>query len=127
MFTISKRYAFSASHVLVGLPEGHPCGRLHGHNYEVEVVVSSLSLDGRGFVVDYHEIDAILKPIIETLDHHHLNDVAVLRGDQPSAEIIARRLWEAIDRARPDFLHGDWNVDAVRVSETPKTVAEFCP
>jgi 6-pyruvoyltetrahydropterin/6-carboxytetrahydropterin synthase len=37
MYTIAKRFAFSASHVIGGLSVDHPCGRLHGHNYEVEV------------------------------------------------------------------------------------------
>ena len=54
-FTVSKRFAFSASHLLDGLADGHPCARLHGHNYEVEVVAASADLDPRGFVVDYHD------------------------------------------------------------------------
>jgi P-type Ca2+ transporter type 2C len=41
MYTIAKRFAFSASHVIGGLPADHPCARLHGHNYEVEVVLQS--------------------------------------------------------------------------------------
>src|SRR5262249_12296187 len=35
MYTITKRFAFSASHIIGGLLPDHPCGRLHGHNYEV--------------------------------------------------------------------------------------------
>ena len=38
MYTIAKRFAFSASHIIGGLPDKHPCSRLHGHNYEVEVL-----------------------------------------------------------------------------------------
>ena len=41
MYTITKRFAFSASHIIGGLPNGHPCARLHGHNYEVEVVLQA--------------------------------------------------------------------------------------
>ncbi|HBU96439.1 6-pyruvoyl trahydropterin synthase family protein, partial [Thalassospira lucentensis] len=37
MFTITKQFAFSASHQLAGLDADHPCSRLHGHNYIVEV------------------------------------------------------------------------------------------
>ena len=37
MYIISKEYHFSASHQLHDLPEDHPCHRLHGHNYVVEV------------------------------------------------------------------------------------------
>ena len=48
MYTIAKRFAFSASHVIGGLPADHPCARLHGHNYEVEVVLQSPTLDAVG-------------------------------------------------------------------------------
>ena len=40
MNTISKEFHFSASHQLFGLKEGHPCGRLHGHNYIVKIFLS---------------------------------------------------------------------------------------
>ena len=39
MFSISKQFHFCASHIIEGVPEGHPCGRLHGHNYVVELVL----------------------------------------------------------------------------------------
>ena len=36
MFTLTKKYQFSAAHMI----EGHPvCGHLHGHNYVVTVSV----------------------------------------------------------------------------------------
>jgi 6-pyruvoyltetrahydropterin/6-carboxytetrahydropterin synthase len=41
MYTITKQFSFSASHVLDHLPEGHPCARrLHGHNYIAELVLA---------------------------------------------------------------------------------------
>ena len=39
MYTIAKTFAFSASHIIGGLPAEHPCARLHGHNYEVMIVL----------------------------------------------------------------------------------------
>jgi len=56
MYTIAKRFAFSASHTIGGVPPEHPCARLHGHNYEVEVILQSASLDAIGFVRDYGEL-----------------------------------------------------------------------
>ena len=41
MYTIAKQFSFSASHVIDGVPEDHPCGRLHGHNYTVEVQLAA--------------------------------------------------------------------------------------
>ena len=86
MYTISKRFEFSASHQLDHLPDGHQCARLHGHNYRVEIVVRG-GLDERGFVRDFAEIDADLAPLLAQVDHRLLNDVEGL--ENPTAEIIA--------------------------------------
>jgi 6-pyruvoyltetrahydropterin/6-carboxytetrahydropterin synthase len=84
MYTIAKTFAFSASHIIGGLPPEHPCGRLHGHNYEVEVILQAAALDGVGFVRDYRELSALKEFLDATLDHNHLNDV--LGHDKTTAE-----------------------------------------
>ena len=118
MYTISKRFAFSASHIIGGLPAGHPCGRMHGHNYEVEVVLQSPTLDSVGFVRDYHELGALRDFIDSTLDHKHLNDV--LAHDRTTAEVISKWLY--------DWCKARWpEVAAVRLSETPRVFAEYRP
>lgn len=73
-FTVSKRFSFEAAHSLPHLPEGHKCRNVHGHSYVIEIFCTG-PLDARGFVVDYAEISAAMKPIIEQLDHRNLNDV----------------------------------------------------
>lgn len=118
MYAVSKRFAFSASHILHGLGDDHPCSRLHGHNYEVEVLVEADTLDARGFVVDFRELDPVKRWIDEVLDHRHLNDV--LEG-QPSAEAIARCVFEWCERQLP------FDVAAIRVWETPRAYAEYRP
>jgi len=118
MYTIAKRFAFSAAHVIGGLPAEHPCARLHGHNYEVEVELQSAALDSIGFVRDYHEL-SVLKDFIGTsLDHRHLNQV--LGHDRTTSEVIAKWIY--------DWCKARWpEVAAVRVSETPQTWAEYRP
>lgn len=117
MYTITKQFAFSAAHQLHGLRADHPCSRVHGHNYTVEVELRSEQLDATGFVVDYNDL-ALLKQYIDgTLDHRNLNDVLPV---QTSAENLARHLY--------DWCAARWpQVAAVRVSETPKTWAEYRP
>ena len=115
MYTIAKRFVFSASHCLAHLGEHHPCARLHGHNYEVEVQLTSEGLDARGFVVDYGDLAAVKVWLGETFDHRHLNDVL----ERPTAELIARAVY--------DQFHEQLPLVAVRVSETPKTWAEYRP
>jgi len=117
MYTIEKQFEFSAAHQLDGLPESHPCSRLHGHNYSVVVVLQSDKLDEHGFVVDFGELRKLRQYIDENLDHHYLNDVLQF---QPTAENIARHLF---------FLCLGWwpETVAVKVSETSKTWATYWP
>jgi 6-pyruvoyltetrahydropterin/6-carboxytetrahydropterin synthase len=114
MFEISKRFEFSASHQLRGLPRGHQCGRLHGHNYAVEIVLRSERLDRRGFVRDYGELSALKGFIDRHFEHRHLN--RLLR--QPTAEAIARLIYRWAAARWPETF-------AVRVSETPRTWATY--
>ena len=118
MFAVSKRFSFSASHVLHGLGDDHPCSRLHGHHYAVEVIGEDDERDERGFVVDFRELDPVKRWIDDVLDHRHLNDVL---DAQPSAEAIARHVHEWCGKELP------FDVAAVRVWETPKAFAEYRP
>lgn len=119
-YRVSKRFGFAASHVLHGLGPDHPCSRLHGHNYEVEVMAEADELDHRGFVVDFGELDDVKRWIDETLDHRHLNDV--MEG-QPSAEAIARLVHDWCRKELPDPVAD--RIVGVRVWETPKAYAEY--
>lgn len=116
MFKITKQFGFSASHQLSGLAPDHPCSRLHGHNYLVEVELRSAHLNAVGFVRDYRELDSIKRYIDEELDHRHLNDV--MGRMNPTAENIAGYLYHLLLPDCPELY-------AVRISETSKTWAEY--
>jgi 6-pyruvoyltetrahydropterin/6-carboxytetrahydropterin synthase len=120
MYQVSKRFGISASHVLHGLGDDHPCSRLHGHNYEIEILAQAAELDQRGFVVDFRELDDVKRWLDATLDHRHLNDV--LEG-QPSAEAIARFVYEWC-RSQLPVPVGE-RIVAVRAWETPRAYAEY--
>lgn len=118
MYRITKEFHFSASHQLFGLPEGHQCARLHGHNYIVVVELASETLNTHGFVRDYHELAPLKRYIDDELDHRHLNDV--LGNDSVTSENLAKHLY--------DWCAARWpETAAVKVSETPKTWAEYRP
>lgn len=116
MFIIKKEFSFSASHQILDLPSEHPCARLHGHNYRVEVVLHAKELNSVGFVRDYRELSAFKDYLDEKLDHRHLNDV--LGDDCVTAERMAQFFYNWCKAKWPE-------VKAVRVSETPKTWAEY--
>ena len=118
MYRITKEFHFSASHQLFGLPEDHQCARLHGHNYIVVIELAAQELNAHGFVRDYLELAPLKRYIDDRLDHRHLNDV--LGDDCVTAERIARHLYEWCSARWPETA-------AVKVSETPKTWAEYRP
>ena len=107
---VGRTYRFEAAHHLPRLPEGHRCRNLHGHNYRVEIVVAG-TLDARGFIKDFAEIDAEVAPWLALVDHRLLNNVDGL--DNPTAEIIAG--W---------FLARIPECERVRVHETDDCWAE---
>jgi 6-pyruvoyltetrahydropterin/6-carboxytetrahydropterin synthase len=126
MFTIAKRFSFAAAHQLDHLPPEHPCARLHGHNYEAEFIVEAARLDpATGFIYDYRNMDLLKDFIDRKLDHQHLNEVMEGDARATTAESLALFLHTSAELllALPE---GTVLV-AVRVSETPKTWAEYRP
>ncbi|MGH3874024.1 MAG: 6-pyruvoyl trahydropterin synthase family protein [Pseudonocardiaceae bacterium] len=122
MYRIGKRFTFEAAHWLAGLPESHKCGREHGHSYTVEVILAAAELSGPGFVVDFAELDPIKKHLGDVFDHRKLNDVIDV---EPTSENLARVLFDWCTATLP--LPATVAVEAVRVSETLTTWAEYRP
>jgi len=117
MFTISKEFAFSASHRLEGLGSEHPCARLHGHNYVVKVMLAGMP-NKVGFVRDYRDLGIFKEWLDLHIDHRPLNQVLPFN---PTAEHMAEYLYRV--------LRDECGIRAtsVAVSETPKTWATYEP
>lgn len=127
---ISKTFTFDAAHHLNGLAEGHPCARVHGHTYKVELLVEG-PVDDKGFVCDYADIAKLWQPLHELLDHRNLNEVEGL--SQPSTENLAHWILARLRMTSEDrFLNvrkvGAYKAYArvvkVRVFESSTTYAE---
>ena len=112
MYTIKKEFHFSSAHQLTGLPDTHPCSRLHGHNYILTVFLKSDKLNEVGFVQDYRELDTIKKFVDETLDHRNLNDIFPLHNT--TVENMCKLLFDMFKKDVPLLF-------ALEMSETPKT------
>ena len=93
---LRKAFQFEAAHHLPHLPEDHKCRRLHGHSFQVDVVVDGPCDPQLGWVMDYAEISQAFKPLWEQLDHHYLNEIEGL--ENPTSERGALWIW---DRLRP--------------------------
>lgn len=121
-YVIAKTFTFSASHQLPGLPDGHQCGRLHGHNYIVDVELGAEELAPPGFVTDFANLAPFKTYLDTTFDHRHLNDVLDL---PPTSEHLAAHLADWLRQQLLPSIGGQ--LAAVRVSETPTSWAKFIP
>jgi 6-pyruvoyltetrahydropterin/6-carboxytetrahydropterin synthase len=95
---LTKTFTFEAAHFLPSFPEGHKCRRMHGHSFRVDVIVEGDVPAGQHHLIDYGEIEALIEPLRERLDHNLLNDIEGL--ENPTSEVLAKWLW---DRIKPNL------------------------
>jgi len=77
---ITREYHFSAAHLLPN--HDGQCRRLHGHNYRLLVTIGGPVYVGdgdteEGMVMDFVQVDNIVRPIIDELDHRF-----IAKGDE---------------------------------------------
>ena len=102
-------YKFEAAHQLPKVPPGHKCARMHGHSYQVQVTVEGEVDAEMGWLIDFADVDAVVRPVIGELDHRVLNELAGL--ENPTCEYVSKWLW---DRIAPHLT----GLAAVMVAET---------
>jgi len=130
-FRVTVRFRFEAAHRLYGY--NGPCGRIHGHTYAVEVTLRGETLDWRGMLIDFGELKRVVCPLMDKWDHRlllHKEDSLTgllnpysycLFPMNPTAEVMARMVWEEVKRKLPTGVH----VDNVRVYETPDCWVDY--
>jgi 6-pyruvoyltetrahydropterin/6-carboxytetrahydropterin synthase len=92
MWEISTETVVAAAHQLRLAPgEGE---RLHGHNWRIKATVRAAELDSRGFVMDFNELGPALRAIVEPYEHVFLNEIAPFDDLNPTAENIARVVFQ---------------------------------
>jgi 6-pyruvoyltetrahydropterin/6-carboxytetrahydropterin synthase len=130
MFTIWKDFTFAAAHAIRGHTRG--CQNLHGHNYRVRVHLSASRLDGLGMVIDFADLKALMKEILDPFDHRVINDVPPFDQRNTTAERLAEYVFEEIERRLADLAGasaGPRRVMARRVEvwETDTSCAAYEP
>jgi 6-pyruvoyltetrahydropterin/6-carboxytetrahydropterin synthase len=123
MFEITIEETFAAGHALRNYRG--KCENVHGHNYRCQVSVQGEQLDSIGLLVDFVELKRVVHSVLERLDHQWLNDLPPFDVLNPSAENIAKYIYEGIDQAlgeKPGVKIG-W----VRLWETDTASATYRP
>ncbi|MDR0648538.1 MAG: 6-carboxytetrahydropterin synthase QueD [Synergistaceae bacterium] len=113
---LKKEFTFDAAHNLVRYHG--KCERLHGHTYRMSVSVKGTP-DSEGMIVDFLEVKRIVnEEIVSKFDHAYLNDIF----EQPSAENIARFVFERLD----PLIRGDgYALHEVELWESPSSSVVF--
>jgi 6-pyruvoyltetrahydropterin/6-carboxytetrahydropterin synthase len=92
MYEISVEENFAAAH---NLRHYHgKCEDLHGHNYKVRVVLEGQELDSSGLLYDFVHLKQVIQGVIKSLDHRYLNELKPFDTLNPSAENIARHIYD---------------------------------
>ena len=121
MFEVTVEETFAAGHALRNYRG--KCENVHGHNYRVQVTLEGAQLDDTGLLVDFVELKKVLHRILDRLDHHFLNDIAPFDVLNPSAENMARHIFEELERGLDG--NGPARIAFVRLWETDTCSATY--
>ncbi len=94
---------------------------LHGHDWKVEAVFRGPQLDTIGVLIDFTAASAALEQVLAELQYADLNRAALLKGANPTTELVARIIFENL-RERLGSSSPLW---AVYVEEAPGCIAGF--
>lgn len=94
MYEILIKSDFSGAHNLRGY-KGR-CEKLHGHNWKIEARFETDTLDKIGMAVDFKILKSKLKNVLKKVDHAYLNKINAFKKENPSAENIAKYIYEGL-------------------------------
>ncbi|MBM4324824.1 MAG: 6-carboxytetrahydropterin synthase QueD [Deltaproteobacteria bacterium] len=96
MYELMVSSQFSGAHRLRYLHG--KCEELHGHNWKIEVSVTSSKLNREGVVIDFKVLKQKVEKVLKTLDHTFLNDLPYFSGAEPSSENISRYIFDQLKK-----------------------------
>jgi 6-pyruvoyltetrahydropterin/6-carboxytetrahydropterin synthase len=120
MYHVTIETHFSAAHYLRNY-HGQ-CENLHGHNWKIEVTVSSDILDKAGMALDFSILKQKTKALLEQLDHRNLNEIEPFTEINPSSENIAYCLFNLLAEKLKDY---PVNLTRVTVWESQNSKASY--
>lgn len=115
-YELKQHFQIESARFLPHLPKTHPCSNMHGHSFKIILTLKG-GLDPQlGWVMDYHQISEVMKPLLNQLDHKVLNEVPGLQN--PTSELVAKWIYEKA-QAKLSLL------TSVTIMETPQTECTY--
>lgn len=96
MFELTIKGDIASAHYLRGYPG--KCKDMHGHTWKVEVVLRADKLNAIGMAEDFAVLKKDFKAFLERLDHKCLNELDPFLDVNPTAENIAKYIYEEYGR-----------------------------
>jgi len=124
MYEVSVDESFAAAHNLRNYKG--KCENLHGHNYKVRVTLAGKELDSTGLLYDFVHLKQAIQGVIRTLDHTYLNELPPFDVVNPSAENIARYIYDQTAKQLPRAANGA-GIASITVWESDVTAATYRP
>jgi len=124
MYEVSVDESFAAAHNLRNYKG--KCENLHGHNYKVRVTLAGKELDSTGLLYDFVHLKQAIQGVIRTLDHTYLNELPPFDVVNPSAENIARYIYDQTAKHLPPAANGA-GIASITVWESDVTAATYRP
>jgi 6-pyruvoyltetrahydropterin/6-carboxytetrahydropterin synthase len=124
MYEVSVDETFAAAHNLRGYKG--KCENLHGHNYKVRVTLSGKEVDSVGLLYDFVHLKQVIQSVIRSLDHTYLNELPPFDVLNPSAENIARYIYDQAAKQLHQAPNGA-EVSSITVWESDVTAATYRP
>lgn len=122
MYELTVRSAFEAAHFIRDY--NGKCARLHGHNWEVVAIVRGRELDKLGMIVDFKILKSELKKVLDEFDHRYLNELESFAQENPTAENLARKIFERLSAS--EIFNGSTKLHAIKVQESPNSCVTYC-
>jgi 6-pyruvoyltetrahydropterin/6-carboxytetrahydropterin synthase len=123
MFEVTVEDSFAAGHYLRNYRG--KCENPHGHNYKVRVTLAGRELDKAGLLLDFKDLREVMRQVIDRLDHQMLNDIEPFKDLNPSAENLAKYLYDQTNRGLRQITNERVHVKDVTVFETDTTTAKY--
>ncbi|MGA2718726.1 MAG: 6-carboxytetrahydropterin synthase QueD [Candidatus Acidiferrales bacterium] len=124
MYEVSVDETFAAAHNLRNYRG--KCENLHGHNYKVRITLAGQELDSTGLLYDFVQLKKAIQEVIRSLDHTYLNERPPFDVLNPSAENIARYIYDETARQLPRAANGA-GIASITVWESDVTAATYKP